>query len=144
MIEDYMMLIKRNVPIEHYQRFSQLFFSMFSLAVKCEIINPNKFRVPIEIKSICDYLNMDIANITNVMKKELGDEEVVVRCFYEPLMKVLRDLREDGNKLIEAYERAMISKNQVLIDEVLSILFIRGAADKKLKEYVKRIRSSMK
>ena len=66
---------------------------MLGLAVKCEIMNPNKFRVSIEINSVCEYLNVDIANITNLMKKELNDDQVVIKYFYEPLMKALRDMR---------------------------------------------------
>ena len=134
------MLIKRNVPIEHYGRFCQFFFGMLALGVKCEILNPHKFRIPIEVSKVYDYLNVDIANITNVMKKECTDEESVIKYFYQPLKKTLEEFREDPNKLTERYERAMITKNQGEIDESLCILYIRGATDKRLKEFVKRVK----
>lgn len=73
-IEDYLMLINRNVPAEYLQRFFLYFFRFLSLGVRCEMLNPSKFRgLPME--QLSGYWNTDASNLAVSMKKQCSSAE---------------------------------------------------------------------
>ena len=65
------------MPMEALDNFSKYFCTSFVKAYRYEILDTNKFKIPIKLNQILTYLQADLNYFCNLAKQKCISQEIV-------------------------------------------------------------------
>ena len=77
-------------------------------AFRLEVLDANKFKVPIKLPTVISYLEADLNFFCNLAKQKFMSPEFVKEHFEDPCFQILRDIEKNSQKLMESFSEANV------------------------------------